>query len=124
MEKIINISGKDFKIKSSAFTPFSYKNETGRDLIKDINLVNKLNNEISAIEDEDKQNEKWLDELSGILEMVLKMTHVMIKEADKSIMSFEDWLKSLDDIMGNTAWVNTVLEVGLAPISGRLQNNK
>ena len=49
MEKIITISGKDFKIKSSAFTPFAYKNEIGRDLLSDINKINQLNVKISKI---------------------------------------------------------------------------
>ena len=123
MEKIISLSGKDFKIKSSAFTPFAYKNETGRDLIKDINNINKLNNEISLITDENKKNEKWLDELTGILETVLKMAYIMIKEADKTVTNYEDWLRGLDDVMSDTSWLHTVLEVGLAPISGQLQKN-
>ena len=30
MERIIRISDKDYKMKASALTQFSYKNETGR----------------------------------------------------------------------------------------------
>lgn len=124
MEKIITISKKDFKIKSSAFTPFAYKNETGRDLIKDINKINKLNNEISEIADEKEKNERWLDEITGILELVLKMAFIMIKEADKTISNYDDWLKGLDDVMSDTKWLNEVMEVGLAPLSGQLQGNQ
>ena len=36
MEKIIRISNKDYKMKASALTQFSYKNETGRSFLKDL----------------------------------------------------------------------------------------
>lgn len=124
MEKIVTISGKDFKIKSSAFTPFAYKNETGRELLKDINHINKLNSEISKIKDEAERNTRWLDEVTGILEIVLKMAYIMIKEADKTIKPYDEWLQSLDDIMSDFSWLTTVLEVGISPISGQLQANK
>lgn len=125
MEKIITISGKDYKIKSSAFTPFAYKNETGRDLLSDINKINQLNVKISKIGDEEERNSKWMDEVTNILEMVLKMAYLMIKEASKDIEPYEDWLKNLDDIMSDVSWLTTTLEVGISPLSrGQLQTNK
>ena len=124
MEKIVTISGKDFKLKSSAFTPFAYKNDTGRDLLQDINKINKLYKEVNEITDEVEKNQKWLDELTDILETVLKIVYVMVKEGDKSTPSYEDWLRSLDDVMSDSGWIYTALQIGLAPFSGQLQNNQ
>ena len=122
MEKKIKISGKEFTIKSS-FTTFSYKNFTGNDLLKDLNKLNKLNSEIGAIKDETERNNRWLDELFPMIEMALKMAYVMIKEKDKSIPSYEDWLSSMDDLMADTSWLGDVFETAISPISGQLQKN-
>ena len=35
MRKIIKIGGKEYTIKSSAYTQFKYKNDTGRKFLKE-----------------------------------------------------------------------------------------
>lgn len=124
MEKIIRINDKEFKLKSSAYTPFAYANETGRDLMKDISYIYDLYTEINKMDDENEKNLKWLSEISGMLEMVLKITHVMIKEADNNAPSYEDWLKSLDNILEDTTWLMDSLTCGFSPLSGQLQKNQ
>mgnify|MGYP003303889426 CR=1 FL=1 len=42
MEKIIRISGRDYKMKASALTQFSYKNETGRSFLTDLQKLTEL----------------------------------------------------------------------------------
>ena len=124
MEKIIIINDKEYKLKSSAFTPFAYKNETGRDLMKDISYIYDLYTETNKIENEEEKSKKWLDEIMGILDMVLKITHIMIKEADNNAPSYEDWLKGLDNILGDTTWLLDSLSCGFSPFSGQLQKNQ
>ena len=36
MKKIITISGKEYTMKSSAYTQFKYKNDTGRRMLQDL----------------------------------------------------------------------------------------
>ena len=72
MQKNITIDNKEYSIKSSAFTMFSYKNETGRDLLEDLNLINEKFKSISAKAKEEQSNE-WMKELTGILKNILKV---------------------------------------------------
>ena len=56
-----------------------------------------------------------LDELT---EIILKMAYVMIEEADSTqVKSYEEFLKSIDNIYSNTDWINTIVEVATSPIS-------
>lgn len=123
MQKIITIDNKEYSIKSSAFTMFSYKNETGRDLLDDLNLINEKFKSISAKAKEEQSNE-WMKELTGILKNILKLTYIMIKESDKDFKPYEDWLHDLDDLFSNTNWIKDVIITGMSPFSRRLQNAK
>ena len=123
MEKTIKLNGKDLKIKSSAFTPFAYKNLTGSSLLKDLNKINKVNNEISKLKTEEEKNERWMDELDNILELSLKIVYVLANEADKSIPDYDTWVSSMDDIMSDTDWISAAFECAISPISGQLQKD-
>ena len=115
MKKIINIDGKDYTMKSSAYTQFAYRNLTGRSLLKDIqnilDLTNKLENDFSAVDD--------------LTEPLLDLSYVMIEEADPSqITTKEEFIKSIDNLYDNYDWVNEVITLAVNPLSRQLQNNK
>ena len=122
MEKTIKIDGKDIEIKSSAFTPFAYKNFTGNDLLSDLAKINKTNQKITKLSQEEKQ-EMWLSELTNILEMGLKLVYVMAKEKNKNIVGYEEWVSSMDDLMSDSLWLTDAIEVAISPISRQLQKN-
>ena len=124
MEKTVKISGKEYNLKSSAFTPFAYKNFTGNDLLKDLNKLSKLNAEIEKIADEDDRNSRWMEELFPILEMSLKIAYVMIKEKDKNFISYESWVSNMEYLMDDASWISEVMETAISPISGQLQKNQ
>lgn len=112
MEKIITISKKDYKMKASALTQFSYKNETGRSFLKDLQKLTTI-------------DVKDTDALDDITELVLKVAYVMVKEADKSqITNYEDFLRNIENLYDNIDWINEVLELACSPLSGQLQKNK
>lgn len=112
MEKIITISNKDYKMKASALTQFSYKNETGRSFLKDLQKLTTI-------------DVKDTDALDDITELVLKVAYVMVKEADKSqITNYEDFLSNIENLYENIDWINEVLELACSPLSGQLQKNK
>lgn len=79
MKKDIKIGEKVVPMSASALTPFSYKKLFGRDIVKDIQNLQK--------------NSK-----SGELdpEMVAMMTYVMAKEGDKDVLPFEEWLSQFE----------------------------
>ena len=113
MRKIIKISGKEYTIKSSAYTQFKYKNDTGRKFLSDLQNIAKI-----AGESKDMQIDK-IDDLTDIL---LRIAYVMIEEADKTqVTSFDDFLKSIDELYDETDWIKEVVEVAASPLSGRIQ---
>jgi hypothetical protein len=123
MEKIINISGVEYKMKSSAFTPFKYKNDYNRDLLKDINVIVKIEQKVSKLPKEE-QDTAWLDEFGSIFEIITKIAYVMIKEADKSFKPYEDWLGDIESLYDDNNWIGEVLGLILNTFQGRSKGNK
>lgn len=123
MIKQIKIGNKEYGIKSSAFTIFAYKNETGRDLLKDINEINNIYNKIKKLP-KDEQSSFWMEEITGIIEKALKLCYVMIKEYDKSFpLNYEEWLGELDNIFKDNSWIIEVVKVGTSPFQRRVPNS-
>ena len=92
MEKILKISGKDIKMKSTAGTLMRYRNNFGRDLLKDmITLQEKLKKVTGGVE-----QFKIVD-----LDMFEKIAWCMAKTADNEIPDIEHWLDNFEtfDIM-------------------------
>ena len=108
MKKIIKIGGNEYSMKASAFTQFAYKNETGRSLLGDIGMISKMT-------DEDYTD---LEKIEPIINLILDMSFVMIKEADdKQITNREEFLKSIDSLFDNVDWINEVMTLALSPFS-------
>lgn len=123
MVKTIKIGDKSYDMKSSAFTMFAYKDKLGRNLLTDINSINKKYNEIQK-KQQNEQEEAWMDEITPLIENTLKLAHIMICEQNSGFMCYEDWLKELDYLMDNTEWILNVLELGMTPFQGRIQNSQ
>ena len=111
MRKIIKISGNEYSIKSSAWTSFKYQNDTGRNLLDDIQSIrDKV---------QDKSTEEIISALQGMLDVVYRITYNMITEADeKQVGSYEEFLKGLDNVMEDNAWLMDSLQCAIAPLSG------
>lgn len=112
MKKIIKIDGKEYTMKSSAYTQFAYKNLTGRSLLKDIqnisNVADTLSEDLSAID--------------IITEPLLDISYVMIQEADESqVKSKEEFYKSIESMFNDNTWIQEVMELAINPLSGQLQ---
>lgn len=114
MKKIINIDGKEYEMKSSAYTQFAYKNLTGRSLLKDIQniigIADKIGDDMSLIDD--------------ITEPLLDISYVMIQEANQDqVKTKEDFYKSIDSIYDNNEWIQEVITLAINPLSRQLQND-
>lgn len=118
MKKIITIDGKQYTMQSSAYTQFAYKNETGRSLLKDLQEV------INITQNKDDDNFE-IEELDHISELVLKISFIMIKEADEGqITDYVSFLKSIGNLYDDYNWVLEAIELAATPLSGRLQANQ
>lgn len=118
MERIIRISNKDYKMKSSALTQFSYRNETGRSFLNDLQKLT----ELKDLGDNVTNN---LDALDGVSDLILKIAYIMTKEADKNqVSNYEDFLSGIDSLYDNTDWIQDVLELACSPLSRQLQKNQ
>lgn len=117
MEKIIRISNKDYKMKASALTQFSYRNETGRSFLTDLQKLT----ELKDIGEDFSQNIEALDSVS---DLILKIAFIMVREADKSqTTNFEEFLGGIENLYDDTNWIQEVLELACSPLSRQLQNN-
>lgn len=115
MRKTVKIGEKDYFMKSSAYTQFKYRNDTGRRLLEDIQKISKIN-EMS----EDDQ----ITRVDDIIELILRIAYIMIEEADeKQVSTFEEFLKGIDGLFDDATWINEVIELAASPISRGLQNN-
>ena len=115
MKKIITIDGKEYTMKSSAYTQFAYKNLTGRSLLKDIQNISKLAEKI----------EEDMSVIDEITEPLLDISFVMIQEADANqVKTKEEFYKSIESMFNDFTWFQEVMSLAINPISGQLQNNK
>ena len=87
MEKIINISGKEIKLASTAGTLHRYRMYFKRDLTKDILS---LENSLKGIK------EKGSDFTAIDLEMFENIAWSLAKTADNSIPPIENWLDQFE----------------------------
>ena len=124
MEKTIKIGSKDFKMSSSAYTQFKYKNDTGRSLMADLVgcqdkyklLLDEKNITTDSLE--------YMNELDDLMNMVLRIAFIMTNEADKNqAQTFEDFLKQTDNYFGDLSWLNEVVELATSPFSRGIQAN-
>ena len=116
MKKIINISGKEYSMKASAFTQFAYKNETGRSLLKDITHLS----EVDMTETE--HNTDLLDEIT---EIVLKLAYVLAQEdGSNNLTDYNSFLKDIDNLYDDQQWIEDVILLATSPLSRRLQENQ
>ena len=114
MEKVITISGKNYKMKASAMTQFIHKNDTGRSFLSDLQLLTEL----------EKKAEDDISALDNVTELVLRIAYTMTKQADKEqYLSYEDFVDSIDNLYDNVNWIQEVIEFACSPISRQLQKN-
>lgn len=115
----ITLGGKEYFIASSAYTQFAYKEFTGRSMLKDIQKLVFLQEKLDANKEEADSNSLSLVEKFS--EMMLKLTYVMIREADGSqVGSYEDFLKGISTIFGDNTWVEKSMKLACLPISRQL----
>lgn len=110
MRKIVKISGKEYEMKSSAYTQFKYRNDTGRKMLQDLQEIVKL---------QEANQDEMISGIDDLTEIVLKMAYVMIEEADSNqVKGYDEFLKGIDNLYENTDWISEVISLATSPISG------
>ena len=117
MKKEITIGTVTFPVQSSAFTPFAYRNMTGRELLKDLmDLQSKLE---AVSEDETKS----AGVISGVLNDVLQLAYVMHQEAEPNAKPFNEWLKQFDGILDDNTWLAEVVATAAATFRRKVETD-
>lgn len=123
MEKTIKIGSKEYKMSSSAYTQFKYKNDTGRSLMQDLAEFETKYKDLLNIKEEDV-NASMLGQVDEIIELVLRVAYIMAHENDKNqAQTYEDFLKQIDDYYSDMTWLTEVVELATAPFQRRIQAN-
>lgn len=124
--KKITICDKEYEVSSNAFTRFEYKKIFGRGIFADIQALNKFSIEQEKIKKEatDKGlseeeiqkeiNNYMMENLDEFLDVVEKIAYILIYSANKSIGSFEDWLKGIEKIDLSANWIGEVTELAVS----------
>lgn len=116
MRKTIKIGNKEYEMQSSAYTPYKYKELTGRTLLKDLKeLGERIGEKEDAI--------ATYDNIEDFLERIFKLAYVMSLEAKSINCSYEDFLMSIEDYLTDANWIMEVVNLGISPISGNVQAN-
>ena len=112
MEKVLNIGGKEVKMKSTAGTMMRYRNNFNRDFIKDlVALQGKLTDKI-----EKGQEFEALD-----LDIFEKIAWCMAKTCDDNIPDIEHWLDEFEtfDIMQVLPEIMNLLVANMEQINSK-----
>lgn len=108
MKKII-IDGKEYTMKSSAYTQFAYQNETGRNFLDDLEKLSQRK----------KDNVKMSDYMP-IISIILDIAYVMIEEANPDQVANKiEFYKGIEHLDDGTKWIDEVFELAISPISGQ-----
>lgn len=115
MKKTIKIDGKEYIAKSSAWTQFKYRNDTGRRMLNDLQEIAKLQN---------KSQDDQIETVDELLEITLRMAYIMIQEADSNqVNSFDEFLKNIDGILDDLDWISDVIDLATSPLSRGVKTN-
>lgn len=94
MEKIIEIDGREVKMKASALVPRLYRFKFGRDMMQDMASLRKAFQKLKQLPDDASEEEKQTAQLS-VLDLTIfeNVAYIMAKHADANLPnSADEWL--------------------------------
>lgn len=98
MDKIIKIDGKDVGFRATALTPRIYRHKIGRDIVQDLNKLQKSYKKTLSLPEGATEEEIQDAQLSVIdLEIFEDTAYIMARQYDANIPnSPEEWLDSFE----------------------------
>lgn len=126
--KKITICNKEYNIACNAFTYISFRKKFNRGIFDDINILNGfLNKQVILANEIKKNNPKikdseiiaslsscMLPDMDNFVEASTRIAYIMIYTANSDIEEYEDWLKSINKITTNDAWIVEVTEFAVS----------
>lgn len=125
MKKIV-ICGKEYEINATAFTRFEYKKLFGEGIFHDINILNSISAKQNEIRETAKEkgikeeeintliSNVLMDNLDDFIDVIEKITFILIHTANPQINDFEDWLRTIEKIDLSASWISEVTEFAVA----------
>lgn len=98
MEKMVKIDGKEVGFRATALTPRIYRHKIGRDMIQDLNKLQRAYDKAMMLPDEATDDEIKAAQLSALdLEIFENAAYVMAKQYDANLPnSPEEWLDGFE----------------------------
>lgn len=126
--KNIKIGEKEHQIDCNAYVQIDYRKIFNRGIIKDVQIVNKFiatqtlkyaelkakNPEMSEEDILVKVSELTIDDLDEFVEVLTKITWILIYTVNKNIEDYETWLKGMTKIDISSKWVAEVTELAVS----------
>lgn len=125
--KKITINDKEYDINCNAFTRFQYKKIFGIGMLADIKKLNEIYEEQENIkknfkgskeELEKAINNVTMEKLDDLIDVIERITYILIYTANEKIGTFEDWLKNIDKINLTESWIGEVTETAVSSFLG------
>ncbi len=128
--KEIEIDGKKYEINCTAYTRFQYKKIFGVGIFEDINTLNNFNSSFEKervrLRNEGKTDEEiqqsidsiLLDKLDDFIDAVERIAYIEIYTANPQIGSFDNWLRSINQISLSDKWIAEVTEYAVNSFCG------
>lgn len=114
MEKLITIGNHSYHMRSSVYTAFKYKQETGKELIAEIQKLNP------------KNMKDPMAQMTTMIYGILDVAYVMIEEYNRcyneKTPTKEEWLMGMDNLLDDTNWILDVLNLAMFPFQPRNNN--
>ena len=98
MVEILNIDGKEVKMRASALIPRIYRFRFGRDMIQDMNSLRKAWKKVTELPEDATEEEKEEAQFSVMdLTIFENVSYVMAKHGDPSTPdSIDDWMDQFE----------------------------
>jgi len=98
MEKVINVDGKEVKMKATALVPRLYRFKFGRDMIADMNKLKKAYDKAANLPKDATEEERQDAQLSALdLTIFENAAYIMAKHADNEQPDNPDeWLNQFE----------------------------
>lgn len=117
--KNIVINEIEYAIECNAYTRILYNSYFKSKIFKDLAEVNKYNVELGKIDElkisqkeKDSRKEQYSFEmLDDILDIICKLTYIVIRTANPNFKEYNEWLKDLPNLDMQGEWITTVIEL-------------
>ena len=98
--KTVIVNGKEMRMGASALIPRLYRHKFNRDMISDMNALQKAFKKAAALADDATEEERNEAQLSALnLEIFENLAWIMLKHAGENVgLDPDDWLESIDGI--------------------------